>query len=1053
MTKKITSKSFYLIAFLITAFLAVFIMSGIVFDSENSKNSLIVYAAGSDESEKEANVDPTSDGDGYAAVLYDSTTGLPTSEANAIAETPDGFIWIGGYSGLVRYDGVNFERISSTIGITSVVSLYVDSKARLWIGTNENGVAVYEKGEYKFFGHEDGLESASIRSIIEDKNGNILVATTHGMGIIGSDMKLRLIDEPQINDKYVCELRMDEDGLIYGETIDGSVFTFKDEKIVNFYTGDDINVGYVRTILPDPKKRGFIYMGTDESSIYYGNINEMMKSPREINISPLAYVNSMESIGGVIWICANNGIGMIENGKFTAISHLPMDKNVTKVMGDYEHNLWFASSRQGIMKIVPNEFIDLSKKHELENMVVNTTCVYNSSLLIGTDSGLKQIYLGDGVGKLSGLPIYSCATPETENLVGKKKSMIELLADVRIRCIIKDASGTIWFATYSDLGLIKYASGIVTCYTENEGFPTNKVRAVVENEDGSIMAACSGGLVLLKDGKIEGLYDESEGLSNTEILTACEGENGKLYLGSDGDGIYVADKGRVTKIGLEDGLKSEVILRIKRDEKRGIYWIITSNSIAYMKDGTVTTIDQFPYSNNFDMYENKNGEMWVLSSNGVYITETDKMLENGEIEYAFYDYHSGIPCCATANSYSCLDKSGFLYIAGSSGVFCVNIDTFTEKISDIKMSVPFVEADETLIYPDENGKIVIPASVKRISIHPFVFTYSLKNPKITYSLQGFDSVDTTVSRNRLEPVSYTNLKGGNYTFKMKLKSNVGQEEKNISVEIDKEKALYEYLWFKILIGTIAVMIIAGIVAIYFRKKTDALEKKQQENKIFIREMIEAFAKTIDMKDKYTNGHSTRVAEYTAMLAEELGYSEEEVEKFYNIALLHDIGKIGIPPEVLNKPGKLTDQEFNIIKSHSAQGYKVLKDISIMPELAIGAGAHHERPDGKGYPRGLKGDEVPRVAQIIGVADTFDAMYSDRPYRKRMNFDKAVSIIKEVSGTQLYPDVVDAFVRLVEKGKFRAPDDDGGGTTEDINNIHKKFDKEEKKADEKAEEKK
>ena len=1053
MTKKITSKSFYLIAFLITAFLAVFIMSGIVFDSENSKNSLIVYAAGSDESEKEANVDPTSDGDGYAAVLYDSTTGLPTSEANAIAETPDGFIWIGGYSGLVRYDGVNFERISSTIGITSVVSLYVDSKARLWIGTNENGVAVYEKGEYKFFGHEDGLESASIRSIIEDKNGNILVATTHGMGIIGSDMKLRLIDEPQINDKYVCELRMDEDGLIYGETIDGSVFTFKDEKIVNFYTSDDINVGYVRTILPDPKKRGFIYMGTDESSIYYGNINEMMKSPREINISPLAYVNSMESIGGVIWICANNGIGMIENGKFTAISHLPMDKNVTKVMGDYEHNLWFTSSRQGIMKIVPNEFIDLSKKHELENMVVNTTCVYNSSLLIGTDSGLKQIYLGDGVGKLSGLPIYSCATPETENLVGKKKSMIELLADVRIRCIIKDASGTIWFATYSDLGLIKYASGIVTCYTENEGFPTNKVRAVVENEDGSIMAACSGGLVLLKDGKIEGLYDESEGLSNTEILTACEGENGKLYLGSDGDGIYVADKGRVTKIGLEDGLKSEVILRIKRDEKRGIYWIITSNSIAYMKDGTVTTIDQFPYSNNFDMYENKNGEMWVLSSNGVYITETDKMLENGEIEYAFYDYHSGIPCCATANSYSCLDKSGFLYIAGSSGVFCVNIDTFTEKISDIKMSVPFVEADETLIYPDDNGRIVIPASVKRISIHPFVFTYSLKNPKITYSLQGFDSVDTTVSRNRLEPVSYTNLKGGNYTFKMKLKSNVGQEEKNISVEIDKEKALYEYLWFKILIGTIAVMIIAGIVAIYFRKKTDALEKKQQENKIFIREMIEAFAKTIDMKDKYTNGHSTRVAEYTAMLAEELGYSEEEVEKFYNIALLHDIGKIGIPPEVLNKPGKLTDQEFNIIKSHSAQGYKVLKDISIMPELAIGAGAHHERPDGKGYPRGLKGDEVPRVAQIIGVADTFDAMYSDRPYRKRMNFDKAVSIIKEVSGTQLYPDVVDAFVRLVEKGKFRAPDDDGGGTTEDINNIHKKFDKEEKKAEKKAEEKK
>lgn len=124
----------------------------------------------------------------------------------------------------------------------------------------------------------------------------------------------------------------------------------------------------------------------------------------------------------------------------------------------------------------------------------------------------------------------------------------------------------------------------------------------------------------------------------------------------------------------------------------------------------------------------------------------------------------------------------------------------------------------------------------------------------------------------------------------------------------------------------------------------------------------------------------------------------------------------------------------------------------MPELSIGAGAHHERPDGKGYPKGLKGDEIPRVAQIIAVADTFDAMYSDRPYRKRMNFDKAVSIMKEVRGTQLTSDVVDAFLRLVDKGEFRAPDDDGGGTVEDIDNIRKKLEKEQAEIDEKSEQK-
>ena len=122
----------------------------------------------------------------------------------------------------------------------------------------------------------------------------------------------------------------------------------------------------------------------------------------------------------------------------------------------------------------------------------------------------------------------------------------------------------------------------------------------------------------------------------------------------------------------------------------------------------------------------------------------------------------------------------------------------------------------------------------------------------------------------------------------------------------------------------------------------------------------------------------------------------------------------------------------------------------MPELAIGARDHHERPDGHGYPKGLKGDEIPRVAQIIAVADTFDAMYSDRPYRKRMNFDKAISIIQEVSGTQLTADVVDAFMRLVEKGEFKAEDDNGGGTFEDITNIHKAQDK--KLSEEKAQQK-
>ena len=286
---------------------------------------------------------------------------------------------------------------------------------------------------------------------------------------------------------------------------------------------------------------------------------------------------------------------------------------------------------------------------------------------------------------------------------------------------------------------------------------------------------------------------------------------------------------------------------------------------------------------------------------------------------------------------------------------------------------------------------------------------------------------------------------------MKLKDNRGREIKMLSVTIQKELAFQEMFWVHLLFFILAILLIILFVVLYLHFRTKAFKKRDEEQRGLIREIVEAFAKVIDVKDKYTNGHSTRVAKYTTMLTKELGYDEATIQRYYYIALLHDIGKIGVPMDVLNKPGKLTDDEYGVIKSHSAAGYEILKDISFLPELCIGAGAHHERPDGKGYPKGLKGDEIPRVAQIIAVADTFDAMYSNRPYRKRMNFEKAVSIIKGASGSQLTEDVVEAFLRLVERGEFRDPDDIGGGTVEDIDNIHGKQRDEAKNA-EKPEEK-
>ena len=185
----------------------------------------------------------------YAPVLYNNTNGLPTSEANTIAADADGAIWIGSYGGLVRYDSSHFERMDSTTGLSSIVSLFFDSKKRMWVGTNDSGAAVIENGTMRKYNREDGLTSLSVRSMTEDKSGRIYIATTSGVAAVGTDMSLRIIDAPQLNEEYVRELKTAEDGTVYGVTKNGAVFTLRDGALGEYYSSDTLSLSDIHAIL------------------------------------------------------------------------------------------------------------------------------------------------------------------------------------------------------------------------------------------------------------------------------------------------------------------------------------------------------------------------------------------------------------------------------------------------------------------------------------------------------------------------------------------------------------------------------------------------------------------------------------------------------------------------------------------------------------------------------------------------------------------------------------------------------------------------------------
>ena len=197
-----------------------------------------------------------------------------------------------------------------------------------------------------------------------------------------------------------------------------------------------------------------------------------------------------------------------------------------------------------------------------------------------------------------------------------------------------------------------------------------------------------------------------------------------------------------------------------------------------------------------------------------------------------------------------------------------------------------------------------------------------------------------------------------------------------------------------------------------------LDEKTNEIQKMTFQAITVIANTIDAKDEYTKGHSQRVSEYSYALAKEIGLEEEEAQNIRNIALLHDIGKIGVPDSVLNKPGKLTDAEYEIMKQHPVVGADILKDIKMIPGLDIGAKYHHERYDGRGYPSGLKGDDIPFIARIICVADAYDAMSSNRVYRKRFSEDKILEELERGKGAQFEPKIADAFIQLLKNKKIQ-----------------------------------
>lgn len=257
------------------------------------------------------------------------------------------------------------------------------------------------------------------------------------------------------------------------------------------------------------------------------------------------------------------------------------------------------------------------------------------------------------------------------------------------------------------------------------------------------------------------------------------------------------------------------------------------------------------------------------------------------------------------------------------------------------------------------------------------------------------------------------------TFGFILNCKTIEDLAQVELRVSPILHIYDFSLFWVLVFVSCVLFILVLITVVVEIKLSPLRNQRIEDRNIIEQSMKTFSNFIDAKDPYTKGHSIRVAYYTRELAILLGLSQKEVEKLYYIALLHDVGKLSIPDAILNKPGKLTPEERHIMEAHTTHGARMLEDFTAISGIAEGALYHHEHYDGKGYPKGLVGEDIPFYARIICVADSYDAMSSDRCYRPKLARDVIINELDKNAGKQFDPEVVACMLELMQSEQFNA----------------------------------